>query len=147
MGKRSNCPERLRIKFLLLSLLLILSGCASQPDSAEQIEPQQQASAAGPIAVKSSHGTDVIEPTVVGYAPKTFDDPSESINRPIFAFNDVVYRYALIPAAKGYLNIMPEPAQQSVSNFFANIREPLNAVNHLMQANGGYMGKSLTRFL
>ncbi|WP_416306067.1 VacJ family lipoprotein [Neptunicella sp. SCSIO 80796] len=148
MGKHGDYPERLWIKYFILTLLLFISGCASQPDSEPQeVIGQQDQPAASQMEVTSSHGTDVLEPTVVGYEPQTFEDPLESINRPIFAFNDVVYRYALIPAAKGYLKVMPEPAQQSVSNFFANIREPLNAVNHLMQANGSNMGKSLARFV
>lgn len=149
MRNHGDCPVQGWIKCLVISLLLGFSGCASQPEKVvQEHEPDMtETTAADPMVVSSSHGEDVIEPTVVGYQPKTFDDPLESINRPIFAFNDVVYRYALIPAAKGYLKVMPEPAQQSVSNFFANIREPLNAINHLAQANGGYMLKSLARFV
>ena len=149
MRNHGNHPELLRIKYLLLSLLIVLSGCASQPYVKQQeMTPQQtSAFATDNIEVTSSHGTDAIKPTVVGYQPQTFKDPLEFINRPIFAFNDAIYRYALIPVAKGYLKLMPEPAQHVVSNFFSNIREPLNVLNHLMQANGSLMGNSLARFV
>ncbi|MDN4504001.1 VacJ family lipoprotein [Alteromonadaceae bacterium BrNp21-10] len=144
MSNRAGLKHWHRIP--LWFLFLWLCGCASQSTT-----EQQQASVASPppttIVVNSSHGTDVLEPTVVSYQAPTFNDPLESINRPIFAFNDVVYRYAFIPIAKGYLAVMPEPAQQSASNFFANLREPLNAINHLAQANGSNMGRSVARFL
>ena len=145
MGNQSCTLRKQVSSFAVLVLLLMLGACASQSDKQQHVElttPQQTG-----IVVNSGDSSDVIEPTVVSYPAESFNDPLESINRPIFAFNEVIYDYAFIPLSKGYLAVMPKPAQQSVSNFFANIREPLNAINHLAQANGTNMGSSVARFL
>ncbi len=49
------------------------------------------------------------------------DDPWESINRPIFTFNDTVDTYALKPLAQGYQFVTPQFVQDGVHNFFRNI--------------------------
>ena len=79
------------------------------------------------IVIESSHGKSVIQPTVVDYsaANKTnsienadFSDPLEFINRPIFTFNDYLYRYFLTPLSRGYQYITPDPVEQSITNAF-----------------------------
>ncbi|MCZ2996130.1 VacJ family lipoprotein, partial [Acinetobacter baumannii] len=49
------------------------------------------------------------------------DDPWESINRPIFTFNDTVDTYALKPLAQGYQFITPQFVEDGIHNFFRNI--------------------------
>jgi phospholipid-binding lipoprotein MlaA len=140
-----------------LVLLLLLMGCASKSEL-EQRQSQLFQTGIGQaqpattktdesIEVKTSKDIVAITPTVVGYAPTQIDDPLESINRPIFAFNHGLYTWVLNPMAKGYTSIMPDPAEVAVSQFFSNLREPLNALNHLLQANGTKSGSSLGRFL
>jgi phospholipid-binding lipoprotein MlaA len=75
------------------------------------------------------------------------DDPFESINRPIFYFNDFIYRYSLIPLANGYDYIVPAGLDESFGNFFNNLREPLYAVNHLLQGEFRNFARNMTRFL
>lgn len=150
-----------RGKFSSLVLLVILSclaGCASK-NALEQNQGQGQLFQSGLgqpqasiesndlVEVETSNGVVAITPTVVGYTDSQFDDPFESINRPVFAVNHVVYTWVLNPLAKGYTTVMPDPVEAAVSQFFSNLREPLNAVNHLLQANGSDMGSSLGRFL
>jgi len=53
--------------------------------------------------------------------PQNNYDPLESVNRPIYRFNDTVDRYALKPVATGYRNYTPKPVQTGVGNFFGNI--------------------------
>jgi phospholipid-binding lipoprotein MlaA len=60
-------------------------------------------------------------------------DPWQSFNRPIFRFNDAVDRWVLEPVAKGYTFVAPEPLRRCVSNFFQNLRVPINGVNDLLQ--------------
>lgn len=55
--------------------------------------------------------------------PQNNYDPLESVNRPIYAFNDTVDKYALRPVAKGYRDYTPKPVQTGVSNFFGNISD------------------------
>lgn len=59
----------------------------------------------------------------------------------------MAYRYVLSPLANGYQQIVPEPVDNSISNFFYNLREPLYAVNHLLQGEFKASGKSIARVL
>lgn len=83
------------------------------------------------------------EPTVVSY--EDYQDPLESFNRTMFKFNDVSYRYLLTPLAKGYRKVTPKPVSKSIGNFFLNLREPLFALNKLLQAEPVDSGKSVLR--
>jgi phospholipid-binding lipoprotein MlaA len=85
-----------------------------------------------------------LEPTVVSYPE--YRDPLIWVNRGIFAFNDVTYRYLLIPVGKGYTRVVPDPVRTSVGNFFDNIKMPISAVNHLLQLEPQLLGRDLLRF-
>jgi phospholipid-binding lipoprotein MlaA len=74
------------------------------------------------------------------------NDPLESINRPIFAFNKALDDYALKPAAKGYRTVLPEPVRDGVRNFLNNLRTPLILANDALQANGERAGQTFARF-
>lgn len=75
------------------------------------------------------------------------DDPWESFNRSVFAFNDTLDRYALKPIAQGYDTITPEPVQSGVGNFFANLGEVRTIVNSGLQWKWSNAGVSSGRFL
>ncbi|MDZ7852386.1 MAG: VacJ family lipoprotein [Halomonas sp.] len=75
------------------------------------------------------------------------DDPWEGFNRKVFAFNDVIDRYALKPVAKGYRFITPDPVETGVGNFFSNLGEPRTALNSLLQGKGTNAGVATGRFL
>ncbi len=68
-----------------------------------------------------------------GTAPREAHDPFESINRKVFAFNEAADRWFLEPVARGWDWIAPERVEQSVSNFFANLRTPAVFANNLLQ--------------
>ncbi|MGO4891279.1 MlaA family lipoprotein [Flavobacterium sp. W21_SRS_FM6] len=128
---------------LLVIAVMLSSGCASnqtQSDSATNAQSQA-------MEIESSHGSFALAPTVVSYEPESFSDPLESFNRPVFAFNDFVFKNIFIPASHGYQAVVPEPVRGGVSNFFSNLREPLNAINHLLQGKGSESGSSVGRFL
>lgn len=63
------------------------------------------------------------------------DDPYESFNRKMYAFNDFADRVAIRPAAAGYRKITNDTARRLISNFFANVESPITIVNDLLQAN------------
>lgn len=65
--------------------------------------------------------------------PPNPDDPFESFNRSMFAFNEGADKYAFKPAAKGYDFIMPSFASKGVSNFFNNIDDIVVFFNQLLQ--------------
>ncbi|MEQ6916553.1 MlaA family lipoprotein [Halomonas aquatica] len=75
------------------------------------------------------------------------NDPWEGFNRKVFAFNDVVDRYALKPAARGYRFITPDPVETGVGNFFSNLGEIRTALNSLLQGKGTNAGVATGRFL
>lgn len=63
------------------------------------------------------------------------NDPYEAENRTRHEFNRKLDRALLRPAGKGYVQVVPQPVQQGVSNFAANLGEPSHFVNHLLQGN------------
>lgn len=115
--------------------MLGASGCATvnggaTPDPAPATTPAGQ--------------TPPVEPTVVSYPE--YRDPLIWLNRGIFAFNDVFFRYLLIPASKAWMWAVPGPARTGVDNFFHNLKTPIYAVNHLLQLEPRPLGRSLARF-
>ena len=64
-------------------------------------------------------------------------DPWESMNRSIFTFNETLDEYALLPAAKGYRYVMPDPAERGVTNFISNVYEFNSVINFLLQGRPG----------
>lgn len=73
-------------------------------------------------------------------------DPIEGFNRKIFWFNDKVDQYALEPVAKGWDFIAPDPVQRGISNFFDNLRFPINTINDVLQGKPIDAGKAVGRF-
>ena len=74
-------------------------------------------------------------------------DPLEDINRAIFAFNDFLDSYIMVPIAKTYRFIMPEFVREMGRNFFENFNEPVVAINDLLQGDIENAGISLGRFV
>lgn len=85
-----------------------------------------------------------VEPAVVSY--RDYRDPLRPLNRGIFAFNHVVYRFLLIPLSKGYQKA-PKPVRRGIFRFFDNLRAPIYLVNHLLQLEGAAAGRTTARFL
>ncbi len=75
------------------------------------------------------------------------DDPLEGWNRDVQSFNDDFDEYAMKPVAKGYQWIMPEFADEGVSNFFSNINDIAVALNDLLQFKLTQTGMDGSRFL
>jgi len=74
-------------------------------------------------------------------------DPLEDINRAVFAFNDFLDSYIMVPIAKTYRFIMPEFVRDMGRNFFENFNEPVVAINDLLQGDFENAGISLGRFV
>lgn len=78
--------------------------------------------------------------------PESVKDPLMPINRQVFKFNQTLDKYLLLPVARTYKKVLPQPVRTSVGNFFSNLREPWSAVNHLLQGHPKSSAKSLGRF-
>lgn len=74
-------------------------------------------------------------------------DPYESFNRTMYDFNKGVDTVVLKPLAEGYDAVLPDPAKQSVSNFFSNLDEIPTAVNQLLQGKFLDATSDLGRFI
>jgi phospholipid-binding lipoprotein MlaA len=131
---------------LLFLTVILASGCASVNGHRRGVAGGGSPTDARTdrLPFPASSRTTAIEPTVVGYTD--YRDPLIGLNRAVFAFNDVTYRYLLIPLSKGYVRVVPEPVRQSVDNFFYNIKMPIYAVNHLLQVKPKPLGRNLLRF-
>ncbi len=66
-------------------------------------------------------------------APPRTDDPYESFNRRMYAFNDTVDKIAIRPAAVAYKTFTSQNARRVISNFFSNVRMPITIVNDVLQ--------------
>ena len=67
------------------------------------------------------------------YTLSEINDPLESVNRRIFAFNEVVRQHLLDPVVTGYNSVLPEVAREAIANALNNISEPVVLANDLLQ--------------
>jgi len=87
-------------------------------------------------------------PDVVGApASSTADDPWEGWNRGVHRFNNALDRSVARPVARGYTRVVPQPVRTGVSNVFSNLRQPVSALNALLQGKPKRAGQSLARFV
>jgi phospholipid-binding lipoprotein MlaA len=75
-----------------------------------------------------------------------FNDPIEDTNRAIFSFNLAVDRNFLLPVAKAYRSVLPDPIRDSLRDFFQNLRGPIILVNDALQGEFTRAGDTLARF-
>jgi phospholipid-binding lipoprotein MlaA len=111
-------PPRLVFSNLLLVVTLTLAGCATPSNN-----PQAEAAEA-----------------------EDFNDPLEDTNRAIFDFNQVVDRNVLVPVAKAYRAVLPDPVRDSLRDFLRNLREPLIFANDALQGEFERAGQTFARF-
>lgn len=134
------------VNLVVIWALVALAACSSTPE-------EKAAPADNDKAVAAHYNSaNVLPPeqaTVVAYPDdeEEIDDPLMGFNRAMFAFNDVSYRYVMIPVAKAYNHTLPQPVRSGVSNFFANIKSPISIINHLLQGEGSKAGSTSLRFL
>lgn len=107
-------------------LLMALNGCATTGNG-EPPAPEAVTLSAG----EGAAATDA--PSQANPPADDSDDPLEPFNRAMYKFNDVFDDYVFEPVARGYRFILPAPARKGLSNFFANLTEPINIVNNFLQ--------------
>ncbi len=73
------------------------------------------------------------------------NDPFESVNRKVYAFNTHLDNYLIKPAAKGYKRVVPDPVEDGITNFFTNIFTVNVLVNDLLQGKFREAGDDLGR--
>jgi phospholipid-binding lipoprotein MlaA len=126
-----------------VALAAALSACAAdgpslQPDRLAKDEPVSAgspANAAAPDDVASlpGDGTEA-------------HDPMEKMNRSTYERNQRFNEAVIYPAAKAYINNVPEPVRNSVENFTQNLSEPMTFANDILQLRVGAAVTTLGRF-
>lgn len=74
------------------------------------------------------------------------NDPFESVNRDIHAFNKGFDRYALRPIAQGYDAATPGLFRLFISNALSHLELPRDFANHVLTAEFESAGRTLLRF-
>lgn len=83
-----------------------------------------------------------------GCAKKTeTQDPYESFNRQVFAFNTTVDKAVLKPVAEGYQFVTPTFVRTGVTNFFNNLSVPATFVNDILQGKARFAIVDVTRLI
>ena len=129
--------EALSLSLLLLTTSLPYSSALAAGGNGEAA--QQTSATVGDLSDD--------EITVVSYEESDYNDPLMAFNRAMFAFNDVSYRYVLIPVAKGYNYVTPAAVRTGIGNVFDNIKAPIHIINHLLQWEPAKAGATTARFL
>ena len=74
-------------------------------------------------------------------------DPMEPVNRGVYGFNKKADFFIMRPAAKAYDKLTGPFERQVADNFFSNLGEPKNIVNHVLQKRGQDAASSTARFV
>jgi len=74
-------------------------------------------------------------------------DPWQSMNRTVHSFNTTVDEVFLVPVVNVYQNIAPDPVEKGVSNFFSNLSDVGNLLNHGLQFKPKLMVRDIGRLV
>jgi len=74
-------------------------------------------------------------------------DPFEPMNRAFFEIHDAVDIAVMRPAIQFYIDVVPQPIRQAVSNFFNNIDDLISAMNDLLQGDLDRFGNDMGRVI
>jgi len=127
--------ESIRVKMLLLVTILgilLLSGCSTLPKQTADTQPPMRQ-----YDDIVHHSTDVA----------AISDPLEGFNRGVYRFNYYFDKYIFLPIVSAYTFVMPDYAEDRVSNFIDNIYEFNNFTNNLLQLKFKQTGITLARFV
>ena len=73
-------------------------------------------------------------------------DPLEPVNRSISSFNFFIDEVAIRPIVKTYKFIAPDPVEKGISNFFGNLKEPIQVISFIFQGEFVKSLNSVGRF-
>jgi phospholipid-binding lipoprotein MlaA len=75
------------------------------------------------------------------------DDPLEPMNRALYGVHDAVDTAVVRPVAQAYVDVVPQPIRQAVSNVFNNIQDLFSGVNGILQGKLDKAGDDFGRVL
>lgn len=121
------------------------------PATAADASAAQQAPTQAELDYAALYGTQdydpVADPNLPAPAelPKSYD-PWEGMNRKVHRFNNAIDRRIATPLAHAYVAVVPRPIRLGVGNFFANLGQPVAALNALLQGKPKQAAQALGRF-
>jgi len=74
-------------------------------------------------------------------------DPWQQLNRKTHAFNTVLDEKLLVPVVNVYKDVAPDPVEKGVTNFFSNLSDVGNLLNHGLQLKPLQAAKDLGRLV
>lgn len=128
--RRARRLASLTIAALLAPLVLVSTTFAQSAMGADQAAPPKLPG----------------EKVMPGEAGGPYPDPLEPFNQTMFNFNIDLDQWVVTPVAKGYSFVLPEPARQSVGNFFRNVGVVPRFANNLFQLHIYNAADELARF-
>ncbi len=94
----------------------------------------------------SDENSDLLVAQAKGSADET-NDPIESFNRGVFAFNEFFLDYILGPLTDVYEAILPDPLEQAISNGLQNLKSPIILLNDILQGEWHRASLTSRRFI
>ena len=113
-----NIFRRISLLAAICSLML-LTACSSAPVKQDGELP-------------AMHTIDSVVNDDVTYSIDVYD-PWEGMNRGIYRFNAGFDRYVFLPVVGAYTTIMPDFAEDGVTNFFSNLSDITHLINSALQ--------------
>jgi phospholipid-binding lipoprotein MlaA len=80
-------------------------------------------------------------------AANTANDPYENTNRQVFTMNQQFDDAVLLPVARGYADVVPDPAREGIHNFLLNLDLPVTFANDILQGEVNRAGQTLGRLV
>ncbi|MBW2518864.1 MAG: VacJ family lipoprotein [Deltaproteobacteria bacterium] len=123
------------IRYAMLTVLLsvfMVSGCSTLPKTEPETQPPM-------------HEFTEVVPQDKEFAVQVYD-PLEGFNRGVYRFNYYFDKYLFLPVVRTYQFILPDYAENRVSNFIDNVYEFNNFTNNLLQLKFKQTGITLARF-
>jgi phospholipid-binding lipoprotein MlaA len=117
--RRKISGNRIPEIVMMLFLAVVMFGCSGAP-----VRPDAEVFAKRPVS-------EFVKPDV--RYPVDAYDPWEGLNRRIYRFNAVFDRYVFLPVVNTYEFILPDFAEDMISNFFDNFGELENLLNTMLQ--------------
>jgi len=79
--------------------------------------------------------------------PTEPQDPFERYNRAMYQFNESFDRNVAVPVAEAYRNVVPDPINKGISNFFRNLDDVVVVINDVLQLKFEQAAQDATRII
>lgn len=127
------------------------SDAVVEAAEAQSDPPANEASAARDPAARPEEESEQETPpdtpgTIIVTGEGQPGDPLGAVNQEVFEISQQVDRVLVEPIAVAYEEDIPKPVRFGLRNFFRNLREPVNALNYLLQLKPGKAAETLGRF-